>query len=143
MRTHSLFVSNFVCNGPLVDSLFGAVDIDGSGSIDQYEFRILLRQLDLNYSDKKFNVLFSAIDIEAANVLKKYEFYNLLFPCTKKELRELMQYYVTTEGGSHWSLDDPEVSKKSSSELLRAPSIGNNEKIRSNRRFDEASSSKR
>jgi len=77
----------------LVDSLFGAVDIDSSGTIDQYELRVLLKQLDLSFSDARFHVLFSAIDIEAVGYIKKYEFYNLLFPSCRQELRELRQYY--------------------------------------------------
>jgi len=77
----------------LVDSLFGAVDIDSSGTIDQFEFRVLLKQLDLSYSDARFHVLFSAIDIEALGSIKKYEFYNLLFPSTRQELKELKRYF--------------------------------------------------
>jgi len=77
----------------LVDSLFGAVDIDSSGTIDQYEFRVLLKQLDLSFSDARFEVLFAAIDIEAVGYIKKYEFYHLLFPSTRRELQELRQYY--------------------------------------------------
>ena len=78
----------------LVDSLFGAVDIDSSQSIDQYEFRVLLKQLDLNFSDARFHILFLAVNIEAAGIIKKYEFYNLLFPSTKQQLREIKQYYA-------------------------------------------------
>ena len=77
----------------LVDSLFGAVDIDSSGTIDQFEFRVLLKQLDLSFSDARFRVLFSAIDIEAQGSIKKYEFYNLLFPSTRQQLKELKRYY--------------------------------------------------
>ncbi len=116
----------------LVDSLFGTVDIDGSGAIDQYEFRILLRQLELNYSDKKFHVLFSAIDIEAAGEIKKYEFYNLLFPCTKKDLRDLIEYYRRDDNG--------EIDEDERQSIV--PKITNCEKLRPSQKFTQRLNSK-
>lgn len=38
------------------------IDQDGSGTIDKGEFRMMLRKLNLTYSDHRFNLLFRAVD---------------------------------------------------------------------------------
>jgi Ca2+-binding EF-hand superfamily protein len=64
----------------VVDALFDSIDKDGSGEIDQFEFRGLLRNLSLHYSDERYRKLYRAIDSDGGGTIGKSEYFSLLFP---------------------------------------------------------------
>jgi len=61
--------------------LFEEIDQDGSGTIDKGEFRMMLRKLNLTYSDHRFNMLFRAVDsIGGDGSLEEEELVTFMFP---------------------------------------------------------------
>lgn len=57
------------------------IDQDGSGTIDKGEFRMMLRKLNLTYSDHRFNLLFRAVDsIGGDGSLEEEELVSFMFP---------------------------------------------------------------
>ena len=81
---HGLVVIYYFCfifSPQFMHQLFEEVDQDGSGSIDKGEFRMMLRKLNLTYSDHRFNLLFRAVDcIGGDGVLEEEELINFMFP---------------------------------------------------------------
>ena len=62
-----------------VERVFEEIDEDGSGTIDSIEFRKMLRQLNLFYSDRRFKTLYNSMDIDGdggvtIDELEKYIF---------------------------------------------------------------------
>lgn len=51
-----------------------------SGQIDKNEFRALLRNLSLRYSNERYRKLFRAIDRDGGGTIDKSEYFKLLFP---------------------------------------------------------------
>lgn len=61
--------------------LFVEIDQDGSGSIDKNEFRLLLRKLNLKYSNHRFELLFRAVDsVGGDGEISEPELVEFLFP---------------------------------------------------------------
>ena len=89
----------------VVDALFDSIDKDGSGEIDHIEFRGLLRNLSLFYSDERFKKLYRAIDRDGGGTIDKSEYFKLLFPDDE----------YTTERASS---EDLEVRKRQKQEKL-------------------------
>lgn len=64
-----------------VKQLFSEIDQDHSGLVDKSEFRLLLRQLNLTYSNYRFNLLFRAVDsVGGDGRISEAELTEFLFP---------------------------------------------------------------
>ena len=56
--------------------VFRERDVDNSGTLDKDEFKALMRQINLNLSDKDADVLFRHSDVDGSGVLEFSEFFN-------------------------------------------------------------------
>jgi len=71
------------------------IDQDGNGELDRFEFRALLKQLDLPYSDDRFKQLYRALDTDGDGTIREEEFCQLLYPQTVAE--KLRQKFKSTD----------------------------------------------
>ena len=63
-----------------VAEIFQTIDVDGSGEIDEKEFRMLLKSIQLTFSSHRFRILYRAIDFNRDGAIELSELISFLFP---------------------------------------------------------------
>ena len=102
-----------------VEQVFEEIDEDGSGTIDSIEFRKMLRQLNLFYSDRRFNTLYFSMDIDGDGGVTIDELEKFIFtPEQLKREEELIRLRedMKLELGEKDDDDDESSSNSSSSD---------------------------
>ncbi len=99
-----------------VERVFEEIDEDGSGTIDSIEFRKMLRQLNLFYSDRRFKTLYNSMDIDGDGGVTIDELEKFIFTpeqLKKEEELVLSREAMKLELGENDNDDDQSSSSSS------------------------------
>lgn len=97
-----------------IHEFFTEIDVDGSGTIDKMEFRLLLRKLNLKYSDKRFRLLFNAVDSSGGGdgLISESELTEFLFPDDSYDKKKQKSQNLVEQNNTVPIVNTPESALK-------------------------------